>query len=177
MLKYTLVLFVVLPFVNNTFFKKDVIVWNEEVALSWSDFKGRAKNNKDHIAMSRCGIHMEQSSYTLPQGKPTYSFYAFFEPESSWYLKDKVTDKTLLHEQLHFDIAELYARKLRKIFSEREVDPASSKSVFDKTYKKYRRMQQQYDKETKNGTYEQAQRNWFLKIKNELKQNSEFKND
>jgi len=177
MLKFALVLFMVLPFVNNTSSKKDVIVWSDAVVLSWSDFKGRAKENKDHIAMSRCGIHMEQSAYSLPHGKPTYSFYAFFVPESSWYLKDKVTGKTLLHEQLHFDVAELYARKLRKIFSDTKVDPASSKTLFDETYKEYRSMQQQYDRETQNGTNEQAQKRWVLKIRNGLEQNSKYRID
>jgi len=166
-----------MPFVSNTSSKIDVIVWNDKVELSWSDFKGKAEGIKDHIAMSRCGIHMEQSSYTLPHGKPTYSFYAFFVPESSWYLKDKVTDKTLLHEQLHFDVAELYARKLREIFSKSIINPASSKSIFDKTYKEYRRMQQQYDDETQNGTNEKIQKIWVLKIKNELEKYSKYKTD
>ncbi len=177
MLKIVLVLFMVLPFVNNTSSKEDVIVWNDEVVLSWSDFKGEAKSDNNHIAMSRCGIHMEQSSYALPHGKPTYSFYAFFVPASSWYLKDKVSDKILLHEQLHFDVAELYARKLRKIFSEIIVSPVSSKTVFEKVYKEYRSMQQQYDKETQNGINEEAQKRWVLKIRNGLEQNSKYKID
>ena len=38
----------------------------------------------------------------------------FFYPESSWYIPETANEVILSHEQLHFDISELFARKMRE---------------------------------------------------------------
>jgi hypothetical protein len=43
----------------------------------------------------------------------TTSGEAHFYPNKSWYLKDRRNTYILAHEQLHFDITELYARMFR----------------------------------------------------------------
>ena len=173
-MKLLLFLFLSLGFVISPLADDDKIVWQSGVQLSWNDFKGSVAGKGNHIAMSKCGIGMEQSSYTLPHGKPTYSFYAFFVPGSSWYVKEKVTHKTLQHEQLHFDIAELFARKLRKITLEKELKPDKVKALFNKAYHNYELMQKQYDSETQNGTAAKPQQRWQRKVEHELKKLAEY---
>ena len=153
---------------------KDIIVWNKQSTLSWNDFRGRPDKTGEHIAMSKCGITMEQSSYSLPYGKPVYSFYAYFVPQSSWYYPQKVTQETLAHEQLHFDIAELFARKLRAQFDRVQIAPNEAKEIFDNTYKAYRQMQELYDSETRNGNLEPEQKKWRSKIGLALKKLSSY---
>jgi len=174
MIKILLILLLIYPpaYVNPD--KKDVIVWNKQSGLSWNDFKGRPDKSGRHIAMSKCGITMEQSSYSLPYGKPVYTFYAYFVPDNSWYYPQKVTRKTLAHEQLHFDIAELFARKLREQFDRTEITPHEAKEIFDNTYKTYRQMQELYDSETRNGNLEPEQKRWYSKIALELKKRSSY---
>lgn len=46
----------------------------------------------------------------------TYHVFAYMEPNKSW-IKDKSDSLTLAHEIAHFDITEVYARKLRKELS------------------------------------------------------------
>jgi len=167
-MKLILLFLIVFFSLTNTLDEEDIIVWNSNVNLSWSDFKGNPRDDNRHVAMSKCGIRMEQSAYTLPNGKPTYSFYAFFVPSSSWYISEKVTTKTLSHEQLHFDIAELYARKLRKQFSENEISPDIAERLFKVLYKEYRTTQELYDRETQNGTRQRVQKSWLLKVSSQL---------
>jgi len=148
---------------------KEVIIWNNRVKLSWSDFKGTPRPGNKHVAMSKCGISMEQSGYTMPYGKPVYAFKAYFVPASSWYLKNKVSTRMLYHEQLHFDIAELYARKLRKYFSENKISPETAKQVFETIYSEYRSFQELYDTQTRHGTDLSAQKEWTKKITSKLR--------
>ena len=42
---------------------------------------------------------------------------AFFYPNESWYKPDVCNNLILSHEQLHFDITELHARKFRQMVS------------------------------------------------------------
>lgn len=56
---------------------------------------------------------------TDAQGFATYRAYSVFLRDSSWVNKQKITTaadraEVLAHEQLHFDIAELAARRLRR---------------------------------------------------------------
>ena len=43
--------------------------------------------------------------------------YAHFYPDKSWVIKEQSSEHILNHEQLHFDITELHARKFRKQLS------------------------------------------------------------
>lgn len=56
-------------------------------------------------------LNMEQRGSEV---RVVVDVYAYFSPRQSWYHKDMADDHLLSHEQLHFDITELYARKLRK---------------------------------------------------------------
>ena len=175
MIKPLLIIALLFPLSFSNGNKDEVIVWNSHAKISWSDFKGKPKQHEQHIAMSKCGISMEQSSYALPYGKPVFAFYAYFVPDGSWYIADKVSNETLAHEQLHFDIAELFARKLRERFYRHEYSPEKAKKVFDETYKAYHKMQQLYDAETHHGRFQDNQSRWRRKIGLQLEKLNSFK--
>lgn len=96
----------------------------------------------------------------------------YFSPSRSW-TKVKDSDHLLAHEQLHFDITELYTRKLRKLISEMEGDceraSRSLQKVYDRNYEALAKYQAQYDRETKHSIIEEEQLRWEKKVQEELK--------
>ena len=78
----------------------------------------------------------------------------------------------MIHERLNFDIAELFARKLRKTFSEYTFRYATVQqdldSLYDINHDEMNEMHASYEKETNHGLDESAQSIWNHKIKSEL---------
>lgn len=102
----TLLLAICASFVPN-----DKVYWHDDSRLSWSDFRGRPVHSSPHGAMSSVGVDL---NYVQRGDQVSISIQAFFIRRSSWVKADTKTDEALNHEQGHFDIAEIYARKLRK---------------------------------------------------------------
>jgi len=146
----------------------EVILWDKNTKLTWSDFRGKAKVPGRHVAMSKCGISMKTSYVEGNLTKPEFNFYAYFEPASSWYIKGKVDNLVLQHEQLHFDIAGLYALKMKKLFSGRNIDTKTAQKEFDRLFALYQQTQNNYDNETLNGQDKNAQKRWLKKIHHQL---------
>jgi len=84
----------------------------------------------------------------------------------------------LNHEQLHFDLSEIYARKMRKSFQESNLTGGSlnsiGNSIFLINYQEFQENQNLYDLETGNGIIEDKQTEWNQKIRNELKKLSRY---
>lgn len=95
---------------------------------------------------------------------------AYFLRDSSWA---KVKDaKILTHEQGHFNITELYARKIRRDLTMKKIRKEGFSNKFDEIVEKYRResnlCQDLYDAETEHHLNEEAQIKWNYRIKKEL---------
>jgi hypothetical protein len=92
-----------------------VICWQEGLKLRWSDFQAPHNLTADTSA----GAHTSAAIYIAgqedAQGRPGYVVECFFVKKESW-VRDSASsgnNALLAHEQLHFDIAELFARKIR----------------------------------------------------------------
>lgn len=100
-----------------SFVKDDFILWQENKKLKIQDFKA---DNKDTIKVNRqqflgaiSAIRIEYSSFQRNKNSvPEFSIKTYFDPNESWMLLKN--DYVLQHEQIHFDLTELYARKMRK---------------------------------------------------------------
>src|SRR5262249_44372894 len=90
------------------------IYWSAEKKLTGSDFQGRPDPASSMKAMTHSGIAY---SWQCANGTLTYEVIARFDRSKSW-MRPGAETKLLLHEQKHFDITEIYARKMRKAFSE-----------------------------------------------------------
>src|SRR4029453_673466 len=106
-------------------------------------------------------------TYGTTNGKLTsYHVYAAFRKNESW-IKTK-NENVLSHEQLHFDIAEAFSRKLYKKAAELKNEagdiPKEAKALFKKVNDECDRVQQQYDDESAHGTKEKEQAAWKKKI-------------
>jgi predicted secreted Zn-dependent protease len=85
----------------------------------------------------------------------------------------------LRHEQLHFDIFELYARKIRKYLSEYS-NPQGMEQQMKKAVNlliaEQEKVNLQYDTESVHSTNKPMQKKWESKVTEELKKNDAFAN-
>jgi predicted secreted Zn-dependent protease len=98
----------------------------------------------------------------------------------SWKKTNWVNDEVLTHEQKHFDIVELYARKLRKaVFETRYTDYndllAKLEILYDKNDKEMDKYQDLYDEESDGSMNGEKQREWNKRIIQELDNYRKFK--
>ncbi len=91
------------------------IAWDVSRKLAWEDFKGKPFKTAWAAATTASGISYEYTGRETKGGyELEFSVGAYFYPEKSWYQPHLCDALVLSHEQLHFDISELFARKLRK---------------------------------------------------------------
>lgn len=159
-----LLLFYALPHGANA---QDTIHWRKDYQLSWPDFKGSPANNTSHKASTSSGISY---SYTLHDSAYAFTAIAFFDSNKSW---SKTNDSNLLvHEQGHFDITQIYARRLQAALSkltesttidEKKISTTSQKIIAEKNT-----FQRKYDLETGYGSNQTKQRQWTELIQSQL---------
>ncbi|HXB11149.1 MAG TPA: DUF922 domain-containing protein, partial [Bacteroidia bacterium] len=86
----------------------------------------------------------------------------------------KTSDYILKHEQLHFDICELFARKLRKMMEETDFTKVKNiipqiQSMYNKVNGEFVRYEEKYDNETNHGENPAKQKLWSDDVANQLK--------
>lgn len=157
--------------------ENNLISWNSERKLKWSDFLGEVPKSK-YLATTYTTIRAIPITYCIDSLQ--YNITSDFLCDESW-TKDRVSVSLLAHEQLHFDISELAARKIRKEYSEYNLmDLKTSYKKLSDIFKKYSTsfldsMEIKYDKETNHGVNLEIQLLWEKKIKKELNDLSRFK--
>src|SRR4029078_3590622 len=93
--------------VEKSFSLPDDIRWKESGKLSFEDFKGNVPGFTPWAATTSSQISFYYESVNGKLSKVVV--YASFNKEKSW-MKKKLPE-VLAHEQLHFDITEIFARK------------------------------------------------------------------
>ena len=108
---------------SSTSLNDETISWNDDFKLTWNNFKDTPKKNVDAVALTASGITFEFSLQETENRIVNFEtkVFAHFYPNKSWYLKENATDYILAHEQLHFDMTELYTRKFRQRISKLKV--------------------------------------------------------
>lgn len=150
------------------------IIWKEDRKLEWDNFKSpvNRKNNPDVAAYTHCGWEYSVVTSTNPKTPVKIEIAAIFNEERSWKDSKRISDYILLHEQKHFDIAEIFARKLRKEVAEKIVTSGDYNKYFQAVYRKvsndYQNFQKSYDRETQHGINEQKQKEYNILISEEL---------
>jgi len=147
----------------------DSICWRADYQLKWTDFKGAKKAGERWKAATSAGIYV--NGYRDKDGLPNYRVRNCFSKRLSW-TTDTTSLTLLAHEQLHFDIAELYARKIRKAIEalrEKKLKKYSSYDpVIDQLLIEREAMDDKYDKDCVHGTFLDIQNEWSEKIAKEL---------
>ncbi|WP_303318035.1 DUF922 domain-containing protein [Flavivirga abyssicola] len=157
-----------------------VISWNESYKLSWSDFKDKPDKSTSAVAITASGITFGFSVSTTDDQVVgfTSEVHTHFYPEKSWYKKEIADSHVLDHEQLHFDITELYARKFRYRIDQIKISNSvrnQLKTLHNTINKELSQMQNRYDSETNYSRNIEVQTQWKLYIADELKKLSKYK--
>ncbi len=89
--------------------------------------------------------------------------------------------RTLKHEQTHFDITEIFARKLRKSFEGATGlcpdRPKDARKLFDRLSEESQDIQSRYDNETAHGMSFDAQTRWTRSVEAGLDSLKQYRQD
>jgi predicted secreted Zn-dependent protease len=104
---------------------------------------------------------------------PAFRVTVRFLPNQSWIKPRQRTARILAHEQGHFDLAEVTARRLRAQLASLDLTCATGTAAFTKLVADFqnrdRELQRSYDRQTMFGTGSGAQRHWEARIKSWLR--------
>jgi hypothetical protein len=167
----------IVPAQNNSLidWNAELIDWNADKKLSWSDFKAPIDQSSPNAALTST-IMKYDMSYNSNDGL-TFHIHCQFDKNTSW-VRVK-TDYILSHEQGHFDIAEIYARKFNKALKEYKPTSEIKKDInkiYQQTIHEFHDRQVQYDKETNFSINKPEQEEWLKKISSELKELAAYAN-
>ncbi|PTX42421.1 uncharacterized protein DUF922 [Christiangramia gaetbulicola] len=159
--------------------EQEKIKWQEGRPLTWEDFKAEPDTTLSYSANTNSGISYTWN-YSTATGVPVLEHEVFtnFYPNKSWVQKDIHDEDYLLkHEQLHFDISELHARKLRKALAEYEIlrnIRQDLKRIYNRIEAERVEMQNKFDRETSHSENKEAERKWREFVKQELKKLAKY---
>ncbi len=147
----------------------ETISWHSDKRLSWDDFKGNVPSKANAAAITTSGITYNFStSGTKDNLQVDFKVDTFFYPTKSWYQPELCDEGILSHEQLHFDISELYARKMKRRLADEmfnyETVKAKVKSIYREINEELDSFQKLYDQETNFSRDIAKQEEWIVKI-------------
>ena len=145
----------------------DQILWKSERKLVWDDFKGIADTSRTNVdAFTSYKIEITDSYFE--KDIPKYKLSCFFIKSKSWTKTN--TKQALDHEQLHFDIAEIFARKIRKAFDSLNLKKCSDTNKYNEVYYHLGKECDIYQDKYDNTVYfnDIQQKKWAKKIYTEL---------
>ena len=145
-----------------SFVKDDFILWQENKKLKIQDFKA---DNKDTIKVNRqqflgaiSAIRIEYSSFQRNKNSvPDFSIKTYFDTNESWMLLKN--DYVLQHEQIHFDLTDLYARKMRKSVESLRQKNVTNISIYRKKIQHWNVM-----KEKASNQFDADNQDYYIKI-------------
>lgn len=142
---------------------EEFIPWAFNRRLAWEDFLCEPKKSSDAVASTSTSLGI---AYQVEHGQLTYSITCNFSKHKSWGLLK--TDYILAHEQGHFDITEIYARKLYKALQGYEFNRKTYRKDVNEIYRaivqEKEDMQAAYDGESDHSRNRKTQYEWLQKI-------------
>jgi predicted secreted Zn-dependent protease len=165
---------VLLPAVWHPVQNRTLIDWKADYKLVWNDFKARPDANSPNAALTSTAIKFD---FSFNDGNLKYHIHCQFDKSISWGRVKN--DYILSHEQGHFDIAEIHARKLSKALREYSVGNSNNLSkdlnkIYQKTMQELHAMQTAYDAATNFSINHEKQEEWLKKISDELKELKDY---
>lgn len=146
------------------------IEWSEDLYMNWGDYRFREYKKKDGSGMALTSvIHSVRGG--IIKGEPKFEVKVLFVKKDSW-TTDSTSIALLAHEKLHFDIAELYGRKIRKQINDLFERGERDLKIYNKYVKQlladFKRYSHNYDSKTRHGRDYDEQKVWFDAVYSEL---------
>jgi hypothetical protein len=148
--------------------------WSAARPLTWSDFQGSPPTEGPEGAKSSYTLY---STWRCRGAAFEFRVMVGFRPRQSWVkgvvLNDPVQRQTVLgHEQTHFDLGEVHARRMRQVFGH-VVDPcrmttAELDALVRRLTHDEAEEQRRYDSETNHGLLAAQQTAWSLQTRRRL---------
>ena len=152
---------------------EEYIPWINERRLNWEDYHCAPVLHTDAVASTSTSLGI---TYQVTNGKLTYRITCGFSKSKSWGLLK--TDYILAHEQAHFDITEIYARKLYEALQNYQYNRKTFKNdindIYQSIVKEKEDMQEKYDGETDHSRNHRKQNNWLNRIQNMLDESASY---
>jgi hypothetical protein len=152
--------------------KNDTIVWQKDSLLNREDFKGKVTKQWAGCCVSALMLVPMETN-----GNLIFSVQAVFIKSKSNIIEN--SDYILKHEQLHFDITELYARKLRKMLTETDFTKVKNiqlelQKMYNKVNGELSRYEEKYDIDTNHGENPAKQKVWSNDVAGQMKELDAF---
>lgn len=167
---------------NPRLFERE-FAWTSARKLTWEDFRGpqQPAMGEDVAAATFCGIGFETNTISSLNPELKVNVYNTFYTNKSWVREGLEKPEILAHEQCHFDICELYTRKLRERMGNVKVSVETLKttlrSIYTELQKEYIQRQEQYEEETGHGVVADEQARWQKMIAMELEKTQQWKSE
>ena len=153
------------------------IPWSAAL-LTLADFRGRPAPGTPWASLTSADI---KAKVACTNQVFSGSVQATFDPATSWFRDAKSASPALLrHEQLHFDLTEVYARRLRQKLAAFKASANCTRlqPAFDNltkpVYAEWDREESLYDRETNHGLDAVRQAYWEKKTQLKLEQLKAF---
>jgi hypothetical protein len=151
----------------------DAIYYHPDRKLRWEDFCGVSDfSDSNKAAQISTTIQLKSGKVNFWTGKAEFTGSAIMYKSKFWVKNGFRNDYVLSHEQIHFDIAYIAAKKL-------EIDINSigvkflNKNIVDAMYRNWHSIfllnEQTYDLMTDGGNDVEMQRHYQIMINNQLK--------
>jgi hypothetical protein len=153
----------------------NMLPWESDKRLVWDDFLCQPKTGTDAVASTSTSLGI---AYQLTDGQLKYNITCYFNKEKSWGLMK--TDYILAHEQGHFDITEIFARRLNEALQNYQFNKRTFKRDISQIYQSIvsqkEEFQKIYDAETDHSRNRKLQYDWLEKIENLLAETQPYSN-
>ncbi len=152
---------------------EELLDWTSSRKLTWADYKAKPNTDNDAAASTTTYLGID---YNISNTSFSYKIESRFSKTRSWGLHK--TDYILSHEQGHFDIAEIFARKLHKEMSKyrfnKKTYQKDLKKIYDAVTEEKTEIQNNYDRETNHSINKREQAEWLKKIKEMLEEYRDY---
>jgi hypothetical protein len=156
----------------------DILLWTDTTILSWNDFQG--KPAKEAKASSELVIQLPVKFHEakfLTAASATVECYV--DKKASWVKMSQAKPQLLFYNQTLFNLYEVYARKLRKNYTETDFSIGNPVGLLDSIYQartaELSKVAARYRRESGTGTKNKKIKEWSDKITVELKELEEYK--
>lgn len=139
------------------------IPWLAHRKLTWDDFQSTPVAASETVALTSTSLGL---NYKVLNSSIQYQVTCYFTKHKSWATMK--TDYILAHEQGHFDITELYARKLHQelqayVYNRRTYKQDISE-IYRNVVQEKEALQMAYDRQTDHSRNRKVQAEWQERI-------------
>lgn len=152
---------------NFNFYEKNELPYIYGKTLTLNDFNYQKNNYNNVLGRSFTGISYSIIKYN---GSINVDVCAVFDKQKSFIVVNNKTEKTLNHEQRHFDITYLFSLKfIDRLKSLKNINEQIIDEVYAQVNKDCDEWQKKYDLDTEHSVNNLKQKDWDNLIYNEIK--------